>query len=51
VRINFAYRITNQDGELVLEATTFHACANLQDKPQRLPAALLERLQQSPTSS
>jgi acyl-CoA thioester hydrolase len=51
VRIHFAYRITNQDGEMVLEATTFHACANRQDKPQRLPAALLERLQPSPTTS
>ena len=44
VRVNFAYRILNQRGELVLEAATFHACASLADKPQRLPARLIEKL-------
>lgn len=43
VRLNLAYRILNQRGELVLEAETFHACTNLSDKPQRLPASLVER--------
>ena len=43
-RLNLAYRILNQRGELVLEAETFHACTSLADKPQRLPASLAERL-------
>jgi acyl-CoA thioester hydrolase len=44
VRLNLAYRILNQRGELVLEAETFHACTSLAGKPQRLPAQLVERL-------
>jgi acyl-CoA thioester hydrolase len=44
VRLNFAYRICRQTGALILEATTFHACAGLDGRPRRLPAALRERL-------
>lgn len=44
VRVNFAYRISNQEGGLVLEGETFHACAGLNEKPKRLPEPLLERL-------
>jgi acyl-CoA thioester hydrolase len=41
VRLNFAHRILNQRGEVVLEAETFHACTSLADKPKRLPEALI----------
>lgn len=37
VRLNFAYRITNQTGGLVLEGETFHVCMNLEEKMKRLP--------------
>ena len=44
VRLNFAYRITNQSGVLILEAETFHACAGLNEKPKRVPEELVARL-------
>ena len=44
VRLNFAYRITNQASALILEAETFHVCAGLNEKPKRLPAELADRL-------
>lgn len=37
VRLNFAYRVTNQSGALVLEAETLHVCMNLEEKMKRLP--------------
>lgn len=37
VRLNFAYRITNQTGALVLEGETLHVCMNLEEKLKRLP--------------
>ena len=37
VRLNFGHRILNQDGKLVLEAETFHACTTRAEKPKRLP--------------
>ena len=40
VRLNFGYRITNQDGKLILTGETYHVCAGLDEKPQRLPEAL-----------
>jgi acyl-CoA thioester hydrolase len=43
VRLNFAHRVTNQDGKLVLEAETFHACTSLNDKPKRVPKELTEK--------
>lgn len=45
VRLNFAYRILNESGTLVLEGETFHACASVAGKPKRLPPQLLSRLQ------
>jgi acyl-CoA thioester hydrolase len=45
VRLNFAHRILNQSGRLVLEAETFHVCAGLNEKPRRLPADLAAQLQ------
>jgi acyl-CoA thioester hydrolase len=44
VRLNFAYRITNQADTLILEGETFHACAGLNEKPKRLPEELAGRL-------
>jgi acyl-CoA thioester hydrolase len=44
VRLNFAHRIVNQDGKLILEAETFHVCAGMNEKPKRLPEDLVARL-------
>ncbi|MGD1088727.1 MAG: thioesterase family protein [Verrucomicrobiota bacterium] len=43
VRLNFAHHVTNQDGKLVLEASTFHACTGLNNKPKRVPKELKEK--------
>ena len=37
VRLNFAYRVTNQSGELVLEGETLHVCMRREEKMIRLP--------------
>ena len=45
VRLNFGYRMTNQDQALILEAETFHACTGRGgEKPKRLPATLVGTL-------
>jgi len=44
IRLNFAHRITNQSGKLILEAETHHVCTTLTDKPKRLPEELLTSL-------
>jgi len=44
VRLNFGHRVVNQDGKLVLEAETFHACAGVNGKPKRLPPELAGKL-------
>lgn len=44
VRLNFAYRITNQTGQLVLDGATLHVCLTLAEKPARLPAELVAAL-------
>jgi acyl-CoA thioester hydrolase len=44
VRLNFGHRIVNQEGRLILEAETFHACTGLNEKPKRLPEELAEKL-------
>ncbi len=44
VRLNFVYRILKQDKKLLLEAETFHVCADLGEKPKRIPEILRERL-------
>ncbi|HEX3624373.1 MAG TPA: thioesterase family protein [Verrucomicrobiae bacterium] len=48
VRVNFGHRILNQNGRLILEAETFHACTGLDEKPRRLPAELSEKLRGIP---
>lgn len=44
IRVNFAHRVTNQDGKLILEAETFHVCTSREEKPRRLPEELAARL-------
>jgi acyl-CoA thioester hydrolase len=44
VRLNFAHRITNQHGKLILEAETFHACTGVNAKPRRVPPELADQL-------
>lgn len=44
VRLWFAYRVTDQSGRLILEATTVHACTTHQEKPRRLPDSLKQLL-------
>lgn len=44
VRLNFGHRIVNQEGRLILEADTFHACTGVNEKPKRLPEELAEKL-------
>ena len=41
VRLNFAYRITNQSNDVVLEGETLHVCMNLEEKLKRLPEELV----------
>ena len=45
VRLNFACRILNQAGALILEAETHHVCTSLDEKPRRLPEELVTSLQ------
>ncbi len=40
VRLNFAYRVLNQAQLTVVEASTFHVCTGLDEKPKRLPPEL-----------
>lgn len=44
VRLNFAYRITNQANDLVLEGETRHVCMNLDEKLKRVPGELVSLL-------
>jgi acyl-CoA thioester hydrolase len=44
VRLNFGHRILNQDGKLILEAETFHACTSVAEKPKRMPEELVAKL-------
>jgi acyl-CoA thioester hydrolase len=40
VRLNFAYRITNHSGAVVMEGETHHVCTGLNEKPTRVPEEL-----------
>ena len=41
IRLNFAYRIINQNEQLILEGETCHICTSIAEKPKRLPAELV----------
>jgi len=45
VRLNFAYRILQQTGDLVLEGETLHVCMAIEEKMKRLPEDLVAALQ------
>jgi len=45
VRLNFAYRILDTAGRVLVEAETLHVCTSLEDKPKRLPDELSTVLQ------
>jgi acyl-CoA thioesterase FadM len=45
VRLNFAYRILNPSKRILLEGSTFHVCTGLDEKPKRLPPALISLLE------
>ena len=44
IRLNFAYRVSNEGGRLLVEASTLHVCTTLRDKPKRLPEELASKL-------
>ena len=44
VRMNFGYRVLNQNDALLLEGETFHVCTGLSEKPKRPPEKLFEQL-------
>lgn len=44
IRVNFGHRVLNQNGRLILEAETFHACTGLNEKPRRLPDEVAQKL-------
>jgi len=45
VRLNFAYRVASEAQTVILEASTFHVCTSLDEKPKRLPPELSSLLQ------
>jgi len=45
VRLNFACRILNQTGALILEGETCHVCTGVNEKPKRLPEELTRLLE------
>ena len=44
VRLNFAYQVTNQSSDIILEGETLHVCINLEEKLKRLPDELAAAL-------
>jgi acyl-CoA thioester hydrolase len=45
VRLNFGFRIVNARGEELASGETRHVCANLEERPTRLPKDVAEKLQ------
>ena len=43
-RLTFGFELAVAPGRRVLEGETYHACATLAERPQRLPKELVERL-------
>jgi len=44
VRLNFAYRILNEEQKLLVEGNTLHACTSTTEKLKRLPDELVAKL-------
>jgi acyl-CoA thioester hydrolase len=44
-RLNFGFRILNEEKTLILEGETFHVCTGVNEKPKRLPAGLEKKFQ------
>jgi acyl-CoA thioester hydrolase len=44
-RLGLGYRLRNEAGSVLIEADTIHACVSLEEKPRRVPQALLAALQ------
>lgn len=51
LRVKCLHRVTNQRGELVLEAETLHVCCTTAEKPRRMPPALVVVLGGPPKSA
>jgi acyl-CoA thioester hydrolase len=45
VRLTFAYRVSNQAAQLILEGETAHVCMGLDDKMKRIPKELHKLLE------
>jgi acyl-CoA thioester hydrolase len=45
VRLEFAYRILNEEQKPIVHATTLHACTAANDRMKRLPEDLIAKLQ------
>ncbi len=41
VRLEFGYRMVGPSGKVLVTGTTRHVCTDLEDKPRRLPEALV----------
>lgn len=44
VRLHFAYRVLGEAGNLLVEASTSHACTSTDEKPKRIPEDLAVKL-------
>ena len=45
VKLRFGYCILREDGTLIVEASTLHACSSTREKLKRLPAEIAQALQ------
>lgn len=44
VRLNFACRVLNSQGQVLVEMESCHVCTTMAEKPRRLPVEILEKL-------
>jgi acyl-CoA thioesterase FadM len=44
VRLNFACRILNPQGQVLVEMESLHVCTSAAEKPRRLPVEILEKM-------
>ncbi|MCJ7596131.1 MAG: acyl-CoA thioesterase [Desulfobacterales bacterium] len=47
VRMRFDYRVTAEDGRLLVSGHTVHACVNARKKPTRIPAELRKFIEEN----